>query len=308
MISVIIPTHNRSDLLFYELEQIFKQKDIEFEVIVVNDVESKDPTDAIKTLFPTVHYIKSSKIQGPSEKHKAGLRIAKGEFLYLPDDDDFLVDEYFFKKAVDLLESDSALAFVSGGVNMRYENSDGTIKKIVRQNMNVCGRIDGASYLQEFQGVLTKPASCVSTIFKKCAFDEMNAIDMKECSDSSMYMLALFWGDAFILEDVVAEYRIRERGSSLTTTLSIPFIMNVLGQKEAFYYLSKSRLSNPKRFWYNQIRCTYGILTGSNNKFWDKFRVFKWCVAHFHGSFPLLVYLFAQLAKIVNKEVKTCGK
>ena len=117
MISVIIPTHNRSELLFFELEQIYKQKDVEFEVIVVNDIDGNDVTDAITTLFPSVHYIKSSKIQGPSEKHKAGLRIAKGDYLYLPDDDDFLVDEFFFKKAVDLLEKDSALAFVSGGVN-----------------------------------------------------------------------------------------------------------------------------------------------------------------------------------------------
>lgn len=299
MISVIIPTHDRADLLFYELEQIFKQKDVEIEVIVVNDIEDRDATDAITTLFPAVHYIKSNKIQGPSEKHKAGLRIAKGEFLYLPDDDDFLVDEYFFKKAVDLLEKDSALAFVSGGVNMRYENSDGTVEKIIRQGMNVCGRIDGSSYLQEFQGKFAKPASSVSTIFRKRAFDEMNALNMKECSDSSMYMLALLWGDAFIFEDVVAEYRIRQRGTSLTTTLSIPFIMNVLKQKEDFYHLSKSKISNSKKFWYNQIRCTYGILANSNNKVTDKLSVLKWCLMHSYGSVRIVLFVVRRGVKLL---------
>lgn len=299
MISVIIPTHNRSNLLFYELEQIFKQKDAEFEVIVVNDVEDEDPTDAITTLFPTVRYIKSSKIQGPSEKHKAGLRIAKGEYLYLPDDDDFLVDDLFFKKAVDLLENDQAIAFVSGGVNMRYENPDGTVQKIIRQNMNVHGQIDGAIYLQDFQGKLSKPASTISTVFRKRAFDEMDAINMKECSDSSLYMLALLWGDAFIFEDIVAEYRIRQRGSSLTTTMSIPFIMNVLKQKEIFYNLSKKRIRKPKHFWYNQIRCTYEILANSNNRAVDKFCVLKWCFIHCHGSIKALFFSIYRGVKLL---------
>ena len=299
MISVIIPTHDRADLLFYELEQIFKQKDVEIEVFVVNDIEDNDATDAITKLFPAVHYIKSCKIQGPSEKHKAGLKIAKGEFLYLPDDDDFLVDEYFFKKAVELLEKDPALAFVSGGVNVRYENPDGTIKKLVRQNMNVHGRIDGGTYLQDFQGKFAKPASSVSTIFRKQAFDEMKALNMKECSDSSMYMLALLWGDAFIFEDVVAEYRIRQRGTSLTTTLSIPFIMNVLEQKEDFYRLSKSRISNPKKFWYNQIRCTYGLLADSNNRLADKFSVLWWCLKHCHGSISVMLFSICKGMKLL---------
>ena len=291
MISVIIPTHKRAELLFFEIEHIYKQKNVEIEVIVVNDIEEDDPTDLIRVKFPDVHYIKSNNIQGPSEKHKAGLRVAKGEYLYIPDDDDFLTDEFFFEKAIDILENDKTLAFVSGGIYKRYENSDGTLNKKVRQEMNVCGYIDGLTYLQEFQHKLSKPASTVSTVFRKKAFDEMNAVDMKECSDSSMYMLSLLWGNAFIMGDVVGEYRIRQRGSSLTTTLSVPFIMNVLAQKEDFYFALKKRLKDPNLFWLNQIRCTYGIMANSNNKYVDKLKVLKWCLKHSHGSIRIVVFL-----------------
>lgn len=297
MISVIIPTHNRTNLLFFELERIYKQKDVEFEVIVVNDVDGPDPTDAITTFFPEVHYIKSAKIQGPSEKHKAGLRVAKGNYLYIPDDDDFLIDEYFFKKAVDILETDESLAFVSGGVNLRYENEAGVVEKKVRQRMNVQGHINGINYLQNFQSKLEKPSSTVSTIFRKKAFDEKKALNMLECSDSSMYMLCLLWGDAYIMNDVVAEYRIRLRGPSLTTTLSIPFIMNVLEQKEFFYFEAKMRLKDPHFFWLNQIKCTYNILAGSNNSRVEKIKVLNWCMKHSHGSLRIIFFVINRWLK-----------
>lgn len=299
MISVIIPTHNRADLLFFELEHIYKQRDVEIEVIVVNDIEEKDATDEITILFPKVRYIKSSKIQGPSEKHKAGLRIANGDYLYIPDDDDFLTDEFFFKKAVEILEKDKTLAFVSGGVNMRYEHSDGSLLKKVRQNINVNGYIDGLIYLQEFQHQLSKPASTVSTIFRKKAFEDMDAVNMKECSDSSMYMLSLLWGGAYIMDDIVAEYRIRQRGSSLTTTLSIPFVMNVFAQKEDLFFASKGKLKAPKNFWFNQVRCTFGFFSASQNKKLDKFKVLLWCLCHSHGSAQIIYYVICRGVRLL---------
>ena len=98
MVSVIIPTHKRAELLFYELERIFSQKNVDFDVVVINDIEDEDETDCINEKFPNVTYIKSSIIQGPSEKHKKGLSITTGDYVYLPDDDDYLIDDYFFEK------------------------------------------------------------------------------------------------------------------------------------------------------------------------------------------------------------------
>lgn len=296
MISVIIPTHKRADLLFYELEHIYMQKDVDFEVIVVNDIEEEDETDVIHEKFPNVIYIKDSKVQGPSNKHKAGLKIAKGEYLYMPDDDDYLTDDLFFKKAVEIMKTNEKIAFVSGQCDKSIEFEDNPKNYIEPFVTNVKGYINGVDYLQEFQHSMNKPLSTVSTIYRKKAFDETDGINMIEMSDSSMYMQCLLWGDAYIMDDVVARYRIKR--NSLTTTLSYDFILNVLKQKELLYYSSKNILLNPHDFWYNQYSLTFNFYNNGNESKTNLLRLLLWGFIHLHASKSLFHYLINKTLEV----------
>lgn len=298
-ISIIIPTHKRKDYLFFELAQIYKQREVEFEVIVVNDLVDEDDTDEITIIYPKVIYIKDDKIQGPSNKHKAGYAIAKGKYLYMPDDDDYLIDSLFFKKSVDILNQDSNLAFVSGNVFLSYETESLIQIKEEKHYLNLSGRIDGRKYLQKIHADYKKPVSTVSTIFRKLAFDELNAKDMIEMSDSSMYILSLIWGDAYIMNTFVAKYRIK--ANSLTTTVSVPFIYNVLYQKEVFLELGKHRIIDVKAFWNTHFNATYLLLAGSKNKKSEKVEVLFWGLKHLHGSIKLAVSILKSLIKLMIK-------
>ena len=296
-LSVIIPTHKRKDFLFYELEQIYSQRDTIFEVIVVNDIEEEDDTDTIVEQFPGVIYIKDSNIQGPSNKHKAGYKIAKGEYLYMPDDDDYLIDNYFFRKTIDIMEKDSKLAFVSGQCQISYEFENEEDNYLKSHVINVKGRIDGSKYLQEFQHKLDKPLSTVSTVFRKRAFDETNAINMIEMSDSSMYMQTLLWGDAYITEDEVAVYRVK-RGS-LTSTAAYSFMMNVIEQKEFLFQKAIGYVENPKNFWAQQFILTYNFWP--NKSLHDRVKILSWLTHHLHGSIFLNVFLMKEFLKLILK-------
>lgn len=296
-LSVIIPTHKRRDLLFFELDHIYMQKDVEFEVIVVNDIEEPDATDEITSRYPEVIYIKDSSIQGPSNKHKAGYKIAKGDYLYMPDDDDYLIDNMFFRKAIDKMIQDPTLAFVSGQCHLSYEYEDIINNELKSHCTNMIGLITSSQYLQGFQNTIEKPWSTVSTIFSRKAFDDTDAMNMLEMSDSSMYMQVLFWGNAFIMKDVVAVYRIK--AGSLTSTLSLHFMQNVLRQKELFYKKSIGVLTSPKNFWYNQYVISYNFfpnLTRSNS-----WKLILWGLTHFHGSINLLRFLFFAFRRDVLK-------
>ena len=296
-LSVIIPTHKRKDYILYELEQIYKQQDVNFEVIVVNDIEEDDETDVILKRFPQIIYIKDSKIQGPSNKHKAGYRIAKGNYLYMPDDDDYLTDIYFFRKAIDIMAQDSNLSFVSGQCQISYEFED-TSKNYLKSHATTnVGRIDGANYLQEFQHKISKPLSTVSTIFRKRAFDETDAINMIEMSDSSMYMQALLWGDSYIMEDMVAVYRVK--GSSLTSTASYSFMKNVIEQKELLYKKTIGYVAHPKKFWAQQFILTYNFWP--NKSIDDIKKILNWLCLHLHGSVELYLFIIKELLKLTIK-------
>ena len=295
MISVIIPTHKRADLLFFELDRIFNQKKVDIEVVVVNDIEEEDETDRIVELYPSVKYIKSAHIQGPSEKHKKGFAITTGDYVYMPDDDDYLIDDLFFYKAVQILEKDSSLSLVSGNVNISYENELHEVVSTVHQELNFSGRVSGLEYLQEFQNKYKKPASTVSTIFRRKSLDG----NMIEMSDSSIYMQALFGGDIYFLDDIVAVYRVRKvRGQSLTSSASIPFILNVLKQKETFYFRAINVLPRPKSFWAYHFIATYSLLANKPKCKDDKYKLIKWGFSHSHCSWRLLFFLFMQTIRV----------
>ena len=295
MISVIIPTHKRADLLFFELERIYNQKNVELEVVVINDVEDEDETDDIVNLFPDVLYIKSKDIQGPSNKRKKGFSLTKGEFIYTPDDDDYLTDDHFFEKAIRIFNKENNLSFVSGNVKIRVENENHEVIEKKSNCLNISGRINGLVYLQEFQNKFQKPISTVSSIFKRDCLDG----DMIEMSDSSIYMQALFYGDAYIMNDVVADYRVRKvSGLSLTTSASLPFIMNVLNQKEQFYFRAKGKIERPLDFWCYQYALTYSLFNQKPKQRIDKIRLLFWGLCHIHGSLKMFLFIIKSFVKI----------
>lgn len=85
LISTIIPTHNRADLLPEAIESTLAQGDVSQEVIVVDD-SSEDDTAAVAARYP-VRYLRVQ-CGKPSGTRNAGIREARGKYLGFLDDDD----------------------------------------------------------------------------------------------------------------------------------------------------------------------------------------------------------------------------
>lgn len=293
MVSVIIATHNRPEYLEEQLQHIVSQKNAYFEIIIVNDIEEPEKTDEVVKKYGVNHYIKTSRYQGPSQKHKAGMAVAHGEYVYLPDDDDYLIDDNYFAKAVAKLNEDKDLSFVAANTIVSYEFEDISKNYKEKRPINVEGKIRGLQYLQGFQVQYKKPCSAISTIFRRLAFDTMDAIHMREMSDSSMHMIVLLAGDAYIFKDYVAVWRCKAGG--ITTNSTWRFVLNVLQQKEDIFFLAKKKLSNPRDFWYNQYHITYRLfLNNPANKRYLK-NIHLWGLLHCHLS--------KKLFKLIIKEI-----
>jgi glycosyltransferase involved in cell wall biosynthesis len=86
-VSVIVPTHDRTDYLRQALASIraLDGPDIDFEIIVADDT-SGTKTELIAREFGA-RLVRSS-TQGPAASRNAGLRAATGEYLAFLDDDD----------------------------------------------------------------------------------------------------------------------------------------------------------------------------------------------------------------------------
>src|SRR5688572_15134473 len=88
-ISVIVPTRNRSALLATTLRSVLWQRDVELEVIVVDDASTDDTTAVVSRLAdPRVVMVRHSVSAGPSAARNRGASEARGEWLGFVDDDD----------------------------------------------------------------------------------------------------------------------------------------------------------------------------------------------------------------------------
>jgi glycosyltransferase involved in cell wall biosynthesis len=88
-VSVVVPTHNRSELLTVTLRGVLQQRDVDLEVIVVDEA-STDETVAILAGLgdPRVRTIRHETPRGVSTARNRGIAEARGEWVAFTDDDD----------------------------------------------------------------------------------------------------------------------------------------------------------------------------------------------------------------------------
>lgn len=122
MVSVVIPTHNRADLIERAVKSVLNQTYKEFEIIIVSD-GSTDNTDEVverlKNVDGRIRYISYSPGKGGNAARNTGIKEANYEYIaFLDDDDEWLPDK--LEKQVEVLENDSRIGLVCTGVNIIY--------------------------------------------------------------------------------------------------------------------------------------------------------------------------------------------
>lgn len=90
--SIIIPTYNRSSLIFDTLNSVFDQKYRNFEVIVVDNASTDDSIELLKPLEDEgkIRLIQNEKNIERARARNRGIANAKGDFLTFLDSDDFM--------------------------------------------------------------------------------------------------------------------------------------------------------------------------------------------------------------------------
>jgi len=135
-VSVIIPTHNRANLLKKAIESVFKQTYKNFEVIVVDD-GSTDNTKEIcsKLSFEHLRCVCQENSGGAAKPKNRGIKMAQGEYIAILDDDDEWLPEKL-EKQVKFLENHPEIDIV--GCNYLI---NGTKEYKIPEYKNVLKRI-----------------------------------------------------------------------------------------------------------------------------------------------------------------------
>jgi glycosyltransferase involved in cell wall biosynthesis len=89
LVSIIICTYNRSQLLSKTLESVFAQKYNPVEIIIIDDGSTDDTERILKSYGSKLFYYKKEN-EGIAKSRSFGGRVAKGEFIAFLDDDDIM--------------------------------------------------------------------------------------------------------------------------------------------------------------------------------------------------------------------------
>lgn len=307
MISVIIPTYNRADFLAKALQTVLMQKEVECEVIIIDDCSTDNTSDKVNAYKDSINitYIKNDITKGPGYSRLLGLKKSVGEYVVFMDDDDYYTDPFFYKKAISIFEKDQEkkLAFVSGNVQTLFlETGKKTFNKL-----NVEGHIDGLEYLLYFSGKYNKPKSTFSSVFSKKKLEDAGMYHMQMVNDSSIYMRALLGGSAYIMEDIIGVYVVHAQ--NISNHISDYFLIQNLEEKAAVKECLKEQLDKKqiRSWWANQVGGTVQYYVVGSQPSVSEFRhVFDWIKDNSDGytSWKLRKVIATSYLMVIKNNIK----
>ncbi len=110
LVSVIIPTHNRAELVGQAVQSVLNQTYRKMEIIVVDDGSTDNTRDVLRKYHATIRYI----YQERSERSRArneGFRYSKGDYVAFLDSDDLWLPMKI-EKQVQVLNGNSDIGLV----------------------------------------------------------------------------------------------------------------------------------------------------------------------------------------------------
>ncbi|WP_164849630.1 glycosyltransferase family 2 protein [Niallia taxi] len=229
-VNVIITTYNRERYLEQVIDSILQQDYPNIELIVIDD-NSKDGTHSLMERkyadAANVIYIRNDKNEGPgTNRLKAFVTHGDGEYILFLDDDDYLIDTNYISRAVDFHEKNPQVSFVAANVFMEKTGAS----ELALSDLKLSNVVKKYDYFINFQKKgYPKPASTLTTVFKRKALIEMDILNMKMVNDSAIYLRSLLVGDAGFIDTIAGVYRIH--GNNITFNLKSDFIIENLREK-----------------------------------------------------------------------------
>ena len=99
LISIIIPTYNRSHTLIPSVDSVLHQTYKNIELIIIDDCSTDDTESVVKSIGDSrIIYFKLNKNSGACVARNKGIELAKGEYIAFNDSDDIWLPEKLEKQ------------------------------------------------------------------------------------------------------------------------------------------------------------------------------------------------------------------
>lgn len=221
MISILMSTHNPIEKYFVKsLNCIFNQKDVDFELVLVDDGSSISIQDILKKYNYDLKKVKLIRLDnnvGLPRALNIGLKRCEGEFIARMDDDD-LMSSMRLKKQLNYVKENNL-----DGCFCWFETINKDDKIINRNTITLSNN----KYLSQL--INKGNIFCHSSLFvKKSVLQSINGYDenLKYAQDSDIYIRILNRYRMGMVNDYLVQHRVNEfRNSKYRETLSLTYAL-----------------------------------------------------------------------------------
>jgi len=236
--SVIIPTHNRPDLLLRAVQSAW-EAGTDIEVIVVDDA-STDGTAQVCRSLKGIKYVRIERNQGVAGARNVGLMYSEGEFVTFLDDDDLRLPDSIDLQARALVDNPEA-GFVCGGMI------------IVDQNYIPNGEVThpGHPSGDVFWPILSLdfPAMGLSTLIRKDCFSRVGLFrkHLAGIDDWDFLVRLSEFYPAIVIPEPVGIYRQPTPGSGQGSSSSAAQLKRATRQQKHLLGLPRARAASARQ-------------------------------------------------------------
>lgn len=201
LVTVIIPTYNREDLIGNALESTISQTYDNLEIIVVDDNSCDKTENVIKKYIEMdtrVKYIKHKKNLGGGASRNTGIKNSKGEYIaFLDSDDVWRLDK--IEKQLECFRRNQSLI----AVFCNYEMVQFETGKLLGNNNKALKCENSDIYVGNYLGTTSCLMAKRTKLFDIGMFD----IELRSCQDWDVYIKLVNSGKiAYVPEILLTQY------------------------------------------------------------------------------------------------------
>ncbi len=212
MVSVIVPTHNRPEMVADAVKSVLDQKYKNFELLVVNDAGPDiEPIITSMNGKSNITYVRHSVNRGLAAARNTGIKLSRGKYIAYLDDDDIFYPDHLETLVHYLENSDHKIVY-----------TDAHRAHQVKENgQYVTQKID-LPYSQDFdydQILVSNFVPVLCFMHEKSCLDKTGLFDesLPVVEDWDLWIRMSRFYEMPHIKKVTAEFRSRDDGTSMTS-------------------------------------------------------------------------------------------
>ena len=244
LVSIITPSYNTARFIGETIRCVLAQTYPNWEMIIVDDC-STDETDAVVSGFsdPRIRYLKNEKNSGAALSRNRALREAKGKWIAFLDSDDLWEHDKLEKQIRFMEENNCHFSYTE----YREIDDDGNSLDTVWTGPKKISKL--LMYSFNYMG-------CLTVMYDREYVGLIQIADLKKRNDYALWVKAVKKCPAYLLEEVLATYRVRGSGSVMNRS------KGPLARLKYNYYLWKQgeNLNAPAALFWTGVNLIFGAL------------------------------------------------